>query len=125
MQIPWYFVSAAIGIGFGYATYGVLSLFKLGLGFQFWWLEPLVAIAVGVFCFVLCGRIANRSQEPLLERGERAIWRLAYRRGWELSLGQIVSETLLEEDAALRALQTLEQKGQAVQIAPDRWRLMQ
>ncbi|MFN3265643.1 MAG: hypothetical protein ACK41E_02280 [Deinococcales bacterium] len=118
-------MSAVIGIGFGYATYGLLSLFKLGLGFLFWWLEPVVAISVGVFCFGLCEKIATRSQAPLLERGERAIWRLAYRRGWELSLGQIVAETLLEESAALRALGALEQKGQAIQIAPDRWRLVQ
>jgi hypothetical protein len=122
--LPWVLVSTAVGIGFGYATYGVLSLFKLGLGFALWWLEPLVAVGVGVACFWWCGQIANRQTvTPVLSRGERAIWRLSYRRGRELTLAQIVSETLLEENAALEALRSLEAQGQAVQVADGVWRL--
>jgi hypothetical protein len=122
--LPWVLVSAAVGIGFGYATYGVLSLFKLGLGVVFWWLEPLVAVVAGVGCFWVCGQIATRqSSTPVLSRGERAIWRLAYRRGHELNLQQIVSETLLEEKAALEALRSLEAQGQAVQVAEGVWKL--
>jgi hypothetical protein len=122
--LPWVLVSAAVGIGFGYATYGVLSLFKLGLGFVFWWLEPLVAVVAGMACFWWCGQIATRqSSAPILSRGERAIWRLAYRRGRELSLAQIVSETLLEEKAALEALRSLEAQGQAVQVTDGVWKL--
>jgi hypothetical protein len=102
----------------------VLSLFKLGLGFAFWWLEPLVALGVGLACFWLCGQIANRqSAAPVLSRGERAIWRLSYRRGRDLSLQQIVAETLLEEGAAFEALHSLEAKGQAVQVEAGVWRL--
>jgi hypothetical protein len=120
--LPWMMVSAAVGIGFGYATYGVLSLFKLGLGVVFWWLEPAVAVVAGIGCFWICGQIANRqSSTPVLSRGERAIWRLSYRRGRELTLAQIVSETLLENKAALEALRSLEAQGQAVQVRENVW----
>jgi hypothetical protein len=123
-ELPWVLVSAALGIGFGYATYGVLSLFKLGLGFVFWWLEPVVALLVGVACFLWCRQIASRqTNSPVLSRGERAIWRLAYRRGQDLSLTQITEETLLEESAALTALRSLEAQGQALQIGANQWRI--
>jgi hypothetical protein len=122
--LPWILVSAAVGIGFGYATYGLLSLFKLGLGFVFWWLEPVVAVVAGVACFWWCEQIAtHQSNTPVLSRGERAIWRLAYRRGQDLSLRQITEETLLEEGAALMALHSLEAKGQALQIGTNQWRI--
>jgi hypothetical protein len=122
MNLAWIALSTAVGIGFGYATLGTLSLFKLG--WQLWWLEPLIAVAVGIGCFVLCHKIATgQNKTPIANRGERAIWRLAYRQGWELSLEQILAETMLEENAALTALHELENKGQAVLTAPNTWRL--
>jgi hypothetical protein len=122
MNLVWMALSIAVGIGFGYATLGTLSLFKLG--WQLWWLEPLIAVAVGIGCFMLCHKIANlQRQTPITNRGERVIWRLAYRQGWELSLDQILAETMLEENAALAALHELEHKGQAVLTAPNIWKL--
>jgi hypothetical protein len=122
MNTAWIILSSAVGIGFGYATFGVLSL--LGLGWQLWWLEPLTALVVGIFCFMLCQNIASKqNQTPITTRGERAIWRLAYRKGWELSLEQILTETMLSESAARAALGQLELNGQAVQITTNRWRL--
>ncbi len=123
MNTTWIILSSAVGIGFGYATFGVLSL--LGLGWQLWWLEPLTALAVGVFCFMLCQNIAqSQNQAPITTRGERAIWRLAYRKGWELSLEQILTETMLSESAARAALGQLEQSGQAIMTTPNTWRLL-
>jgi hypothetical protein len=49
---------------------------------------------------------------------------LAYRRGFELSLEQIVAETMLDEGAALSALRELEGKGQAQALEGNRWRLV-
>ena len=123
MNTAWIILSSAVGIGFGYATFGVLSLLRLG--WQLWWLEPLTALAMGIFCFILCQNIATRqNQAPITNRGERAIWRLAYRKGWELSLEQILTETMLSESAARAALNQLEQSGQAVQTTTNSWRLL-
>ncbi len=84
----------------------------------------MMAVAVGIGCFTLCQKIVIRqNKSPITNRGERAIWRLAYRQGWELSLDQILAETMLEENAALTALHELETKGQAVLIAPKTWKL--
>ncbi len=127
MNLAWLFLSGAVGIGFGYATLGVLSIIGTNkLGFALWWLEPLIAVAVGLICFWLCTKVATRqTNSPILSRGERAIWRLAYRRGWELSLEEILQNTMLEQSAALAALQKLEATGQAVQLEPNRWKLKQ
>jgi hypothetical protein len=122
MNAAWIALSSAVGIGFGYATFGVLSL--LGLGWQLWWLEPSMAIIVGISCFMLCQNIASKqNQAPITNRGERAIWRLAYRKGWELSLEQILAETMLSESAAIAALQKLEHQGQAIMTKANTWRL--
>jgi hypothetical protein len=68
---------------------------------------------------------SKQSSTPRADRGERAIWRLSYRRGRELSLEQIVSGTLLDEVAALSALRSLEAQGQAEQLEDGRWRLLE
>jgi hypothetical protein len=119
-------VSVTLGIGFGYATLGVLSIIgTVALGYRLWWLEVLMAVVFGTLTFLLFKRVFDRqSARPIANRGERAIWRLAYRRGLELSLEQIVSETLLDEGAALAALRDLEGKGQAVALPENRWRLV-
>ncbi len=123
MKAAWIILSTAVGIGFGYATLGVLSLLgTTQLGWQLWWLEPSVGLGAGLVCFAICQKAAGQPSQAH-NRGERAIWRLAYRRGWELSLEQILAETMLEESAARSTLQNLEQKGQAVLTAPNKWRL--
>ena len=123
MKAVWIVLSTTVGIGFGYATLGVLSVLgTTRLGWQLWWLEPSVGIGAGLVCLLLCQKAAGQSSQAH-NRGERAIWRLAYRRGWELSLEQILAETMLEESTARATLQDLEQKGQAVPTAPNRWRL--
>ncbi len=124
-KLPWLLVSSAVGIGFGYATLGTLSIIgSTRLGLTFWWLEPLIAIVVGILSFTLCQKVATQQQnQPITHRGERAIWRLAYRKGWEVTLEQILQETMLEESAALTALQELERKGQAKLLESNRWLL--
>jgi hypothetical protein len=126
MKTAWVALSTAVGLGFGYATLGVLSIIGTKqLGWQLWWLEPVVALGVGLFCFMLCGQVAQAQlNTPNTNRGERAIWRLVYRkRTCEVSLEQIITETMLEEGAALNALRELETKGLAVMTAPNLWLL--
>ncbi len=123
MKAIWVLLSTAVGIGFGYATLGILSILGTKqLGWQLWWLEPSVGLAAGLICFMACQKAGDQPSQTH-DRGERAIWRLAYRRGWELSLEQILAETMLEESTARATLKDLEQKGQAVPTAPNTWRL--
>jgi hypothetical protein len=126
MNIPALAISVCIGIGFGYATLGVLSIIGTNvLGFRLWWLEVLMALSFGTLAFGVFNRAFSRqSERPIPNRGERAIWRLAFRRGMELSFEQIVAETMLDEGAALQALRELEAKGQAQALEGNRWRLV-
>lgn len=130
-RIPAIAVSIALGIGFGYASLGVLSIIGsrvLGIttfGYRLWWLEVLVAIAAGFGAFSLFTRIETRqSSSPRLDRGERAIVRLAYRNGFELTLEQITNDTLLDHSAALEVLRQLEARGSAADLGGGRWRLV-
>lgn len=126
MKWPALAVSGVMGIGFGYATLGVLSIIgSANLGYRLWWLEWLVGGAAGVGTYVIFSKLeARQTSQPRDDRGERAILRLAYRSGMELSLEEITRETLLDEGAALSALRELERKGQAVALPGNRWRLV-
>ena len=130
-RIPAIAVSVALGIGFGYATLGILSIVGsrvLGMttfGYRLWWLEVLVALAAGIGAFALFTRIqTQQSSSPRLDRGERAVLRLAYRNGRELTLEQITSRTLLDQSAALEVLKQLEARGAATDLGGGRWRLV-
>jgi hypothetical protein len=126
MNIPALAVSVALGIGCGYATLGVLSIIGTNvLGYRLWWLEVLIGVTVAVLTMRVFSSIFNRqTQAPRANSDERAIWRLAYRKGFELTLEQIVSDTMLEEGTALRALRELERDGQAEFLGENRWRLV-
>ena len=58
-RIPAISVSVALGIGFGYACLGVLSIIGsrvLGMttfGYRLWWLEVLIALLAGFGAFAL------------------------------------------------------------------------
>ncbi len=130
-RIPAIAVSIALGIGFGYACLGVLSIIGsrlLGMttfGFRLWWLEVLVAVAAGFGAFLLFRRIETRQTDsPRSDRGERAILRLAYRNGNELTVEQITNATLLDQSAALEVLKQLEARGSAADLGGGRWRLV-
>ena len=130
-RIPAIAVSVALGIGFGYATLGILSIIGsklLGMttfGYRLWWLEVLVALVSGIGAFALFTRIqARQTLSPRVDRGERAILRLAYRSGTELTLEQITSSTLLDGPAALAVLHQLEARGVATDLGSGRWRLV-
>ena len=130
-RIPAIAVSIALGIGFGYACLGVLSIIGsklLGMttfGYRLWWLELLVALLAGFAAYALFTRIETRqSFNPRLDRGERAILRLAYRNGFELTVEQITSRTLLDHSAALEVLKQLEARGSAKDLGGGRWRLV-
>ncbi len=126
-RLPALAVSAALGVGCGYACLGVLSIVGTNvLGYRLWWLEVLVALAAGVGTYAaFTGTERRQAARPRGDRGTRAIWRLAFRKGFELSLEQIVAETLLDEGSALATLRELEASGQA-QALPEgnRWRLI-
>jgi protein-S-isoprenylcysteine O-methyltransferase Ste14 len=126
MNIPALAVSIALGIGCGYATLGILSIIgTTALGYRLWWLEVLMAVVVGVLTLWAFSKIANRqTQTPRANSDQRAIWRLAYRKGFELSLEQVVRDTMLNEGTALNALRQLEQNGQAEFLGENRWRLI-
>ncbi len=131
MKLPAFAVAVALGIGFGYATLGIVSIIGsklLGMttfGYRLWWLEVLVAVAAGFGAFALFRRIETRqSSSPRLDRGERAILRLAYRNGYELTLEQITNGTLLDQSAALEVLRQLEARGSAMDLGGGRWRLV-
>jgi hypothetical protein len=115
-----------VGLGFGYAAFGLVTVISnVIVGQQLWWLEWGFALMVAALVTVLFSRIqARQLATPRTDRGERAIWRLSYRRGRTLSLEQIVSETLLNEAAALSALRSLEIQGQAERLEDGRWRLL-
>ena len=125
LKLPAIAVSLVLGIGFGYATLGVLSIIgSANLGFRLWWLEWLVGGAAGFGTYLIFSKLeARQTMQPRDDRGERAILRLAYRKGMELSLEEITRETLLDEGAALSALRELEGQGQAVALPGNRWRL--
>ncbi len=119
-------LAVCVGIGFGYATLGAVSaLFNTVWGARLWWLEVTVALMAALLVARAFLRVqARQTDAPRLDRGERAIWRLSYRRGQVLSLEQIVQETLLDEGSALTALRSLEAQGQARLEADGRWRLL-
>ena len=130
-RIPAIAVSVALGIGFGYACLGVLSIIGsrvLGMttfGYRLWWLEVLIALLAGFGAFALFRRIETRqTASPRIDRGERAILRLAYRSGAELTVEQITSGTLLDQSAALAVLRQLEARGAATDLGGGRWRLV-
>jgi hypothetical protein len=115
-----------VGIGFGYATLGLVSLVSSTVwGARLWWLEVTVALIASMLVARGFLGLQNRQTDvPRVDRGERAIWRLSYRRGQVLSLEQIVQETLLDEGSALAALRSLEAQGQARLEDDGRWRLL-
>lgn len=116
-----------VGLGFGYAAFGlVVVLSNVIVGQRLWWLEWGFGLVVAALVTIQFSRLQSRqSSTPRADRGERAIWRLSYRRGRTLSLDQIVSETLLDEAAALAALRNLEAQGQAEPLEDGRWRLLE
>jgi hypothetical protein len=119
-------LAVCVGIGFGYATLGLVSLVSSTVwGARLWWLEVTVALIASMLVARSFLGVQNRQTgEPRVDRGERAIWRLSYRRGQVLSLEQIVQETLLDEGSALAALRSLEAQGQARLEDDGRWRLL-
>jgi hypothetical protein len=120
-------LAVCVGIGFGYATLGLVSLVSSTVwGARLWWLEVTVALIASMLVARGFLGVQNRQTDvPRVDRGERAIWRLSYRRGQVLSLEQIVQETLLDEGSALAALRSLEAQGQARLENDGRWRLLE
>ena len=119
-------LAVCVGVGFGYATLGAVSAVSNTVwGTRLWWLEVMMALIAATLVAWAFVRVQSRQTDlPRLDRGERAIWRLSYRRGLVLSLEQIVQETLLDEGSALAALRSLEAQGQARLEDDGRWRLL-
>jgi hypothetical protein len=116
-----------VGLGFGYAAFGLVTVItNVIVGQQLWWLEWGFALTVAALVMAWFSKLQSRqSSTPRADRGERAIWRLSYRRGRTLGLEQIVNETLLDEAAALSALRSLESQGQAKRLEDGRWTLLE
>ncbi len=126
-QFPAIALAVLFAVGCFYAAFGTISVLAgAKMGYQLWWLELLIAAVCVWLGLQLFSRIENRQDtNPRADRGERAIWRLAYRKGWKLSLGEILAGTMLDESSALSALKSLEAKHQA-KLEPDgTWTLLE
>jgi hypothetical protein len=120
-----WFLAVCSGIGFGYATLGIIHI-TLGQvwGRRLWWLELLLVLGTTVVMLWLFGRTTtHQDQTPRADRGQRAILRLAYRRGKVLSVAEIVAETLLDEGSALATLHKMREGGQVEQLENGSWRV--
>ncbi len=125
-RLPALALSVLFAVGCFYAAFGTISVLAgVKVGFQLWWLEILIAAACIWLGLQVFARVENRqSTNPRADRGERAIWRLAYRKSWKLSLEDILAGTMLDENSALNALKSLEAKHQA-KLEPDgTWTLL-
>jgi hypothetical protein len=120
LRIPAIVLAVLFAVGCYYAAFGVVSVFAgTVIGFKLWWTELLIACSCFWWGLQLFARVENKQRiAPRADRGERAIWRLAYRKGWKLSLEDITRGTMLNEVSALAALKSLESKNQA-KLEPD------
>jgi hypothetical protein len=129
MRLSWpaVVVALCVGVGFYYAAFAVISISSSVLwGSRLWGLEFVVALLAAFAVLAWFGQVETRqSSNPRLDRGERAIWRLSYRRGNVLTLEQIRESTLLDEGTVLATLRQLETKGEAQLEADGRWRLLE
>jgi hypothetical protein len=126
-RLPAIALAVLFAVGCYYAAFGVVSILAgVLVGYQLWWLELLFALLCVWFGLKVFARVENHQKlNPRADRGERAIWRLAYRRGWKLKLEDILEGTLLNKNAALTALKSLEAKQQA-RLEPDgTWTLLE
>jgi hypothetical protein len=126
-KLPALALAVLFAAGCFYAAFGTISVLAgAKLGYQLWWLELLIAAACVWLGLQVFSRVENRqSVNPRADRGERAIWRLAYRKGWKLSLEDILAGTMLDENSAMNALRSLEAKQQA-KLEPDgTWKLFE
>jgi hypothetical protein len=126
-RFPALALAVLFAIGCFYAAFGTISVLAgAKLGYQLWWLELLIAgfcVWLGLQVFA---RVQNRQQRnPRADRGERAIWRLAYRKGWKLKLEDILDGTMLDQNSALSALRSLEAKQQAKLESDGTWTLLE
>jgi hypothetical protein len=121
----WHFKLLGNTIVINDIRHGTTSVFSL-LGSRLWLPELLVALLAAWAVIAWFGRVETRQRSnPRLDRGERAIWRLSYRRGNVLTLEQIQEFTLLDESTILATLRRLETKGEA-SLEPDgSWRLLE
>ncbi len=126
-RLPALALAVLFAVGCFYAAFGLVSVVAgAKVGFQLWWFEFLIAAVCVWLGLQLFARVQNRQNiNPRADRGERAIWRLAYRKGWKLSLKDILEGTMLNESSALSALRSLEAKQQA-KLEPDgTWTLLE
>jgi hypothetical protein len=125
-RLPAIALAVLFAVGCFYAAFGVISIVAgVLIGYQLWWLELLIALICVWFGLQVFARVENRqNMNPRADRGERAIWRLAYRKGWRLKLEDILEGTLLDENAALAALKSLESKQQARFETDGTWTLL-
>jgi hypothetical protein len=126
-RLPAIALAVLFAVGCFYAAFGTVSVLAgVKVGYQFWWLELFIAAACAWLGLQVFARVESRQYvNPRTDRGERAIWRLAYRKGWKLSLEDILKGTMLDEVSALNALKSLEAKQQA-KLEPDgTWTLLE
>ncbi len=126
-RIPALALAVLFAVGCFYAAFGTISVLAgAKLGYQLWWLELLIAAVFVWLGLQVFARVEKRQNiNPRADRGERAIWRLAYRKGWKLSFKEILDGTMLDETSALSALKSLEAKHQA-HLEPDgTWTLLE
>jgi hypothetical protein len=126
-RLPAIALSVLFAVGCFYAAFGTISVLAgATVGYRLWWLELLIAATCVWLGLQAFARVENRQQRhPRADRGERAVWRLAYRKGWKLSLADILEGTMLDEQAALNALKSLEAKQHAKLESDGTWTLLE
>jgi hypothetical protein len=126
-KLPALALAVLFAVGCFYAAFGLISVVAgVKVGYQLWWLEFFIATACVWLGLQVFSRVENRQNlNPRADRGERAIWRLAYRKGWKLSLEDLTQGTMLDEQSALAALKALEAKQQATLEPDGTWTLFE
>ncbi len=114
----------ALWLGFGVTSLALLSVFGPGSGLIKVMLAAVLSGCIAIvgvrWTWNLFGRIsAAQNNGERLDRAERAIWRLGYRRRKPLLLEDIVRETFLDEATALMALDHLIAKGEVRYLNPQ------
>jgi hypothetical protein len=115
-----------VALGFSYAAYLVAVAFGgLALGYRLWPLEYAVAAAVGYGVFLLAARVEEKHESGLRpDLAQRAIERLAYRRGNVVTVESVARETLLDEPGALHALERMVSAGAAERHGDGEYRIL-
>lgn len=124
--LPRWLLVAPVTLAFWFAAFGLVSMAAGPReGLALWPLEVLAGLAAGLAAFMLFGRVQSHAAgDPRPGTAERAVQRLAYRRGRELSVALVAQETFLDELTAAQTLQGMVRSGAAEALPDGRYRIL-